>query len=508
MARGEDSPHGRRPRLGWATKLAYAFGSVSQAIKTRVISVFLLLYYNQVLGLEAHLVSTLIMATVIIDALVDPVVGQVSDNFRSRLGRRHPFMYAAALPAALLFFLLWNPPTTFGPMVTAGYLLAVLVALKVFDTFFELPALALLPELAEDYDDRTQLVALRQLFSHLANMAIVVLAYQVFLKETPDGGGGVLAAEGYRTLSIVVAVVMFAAILTASVGTHHMIPFLRPAPAVRGGAGQMLREAASTFRNRSFAATALAGMCWAVAIGMKAALDIYWFLYLFGLKQSQIAIVSTVGMAGTVAGMLYGPALVKRFDKKKTAMLLLFAGAFLTVGPAGLWLLGVTPSPGSDAMVLLLSADQFLNSSAGFVVSMCTVAMLADVVEDVEVRTGRRSEGLLFAAENLVKKMVGGMGVFSAGLMLSLVAFPKGAARDAVPETTLAALAIHYVPAVIVLYIAAIAAISLFRITRETHFANLETLRARRGDEPPEAAAAPEAASPGPVLPGGSPAKA
>src|SRR5690606_4376688 len=145
--------------------------------------------------------------------------------------------------------------------------------------------------------------ALRQLFSHLANMAIVILAYQVLLKEAPDGSGGVLASDGYRNLSVAVAVTMFVAILTATVGTHHMIGRLRPAPAVRAGALRMLGEAVSTFRNRSFAATALTGMCWAVAIGMKASLDIYWFLYLFGLKQSQIAIVSTVGMAGTVLGM-------------------------------------------------------------------------------------------------------------------------------------------------------------------------------------------------------------
>ena len=138
---------------------------------------------------------------------------------------------------------------------------------------------------------------------------------------------------------------------------------------------------------------------------------------------------------------------------------------------------------------------------------MCAVAMLADVVEDVEVRTGRRSEGLLFAAENLVKKMVGGMGVFGAGVMLSLVAFPKGAARDAVPEATLASLALHYVPAVAVLYAAAIAAVSLFQITRAKHEANLEILRARQADASCGPAPATNA-SPAPALPGGSPAKA
>ena len=112
---GATAAFGERPPLGWPTKIAYSLGAVSQAVKTRVISVFLLLYYNQIVGLDAALVSTLIMVTVIFDALVDPAVGQASDNFKSKLGRRHPFMYAAALPAALLFYMLWNPPTGWSP---------------------------------------------------------------------------------------------------------------------------------------------------------------------------------------------------------------------------------------------------------------------------------------------------------------------------------------------------------------------------------------------------------
>src|SRR5690606_277508 len=200
MAREEAA--GERPPLGWPTKIAYSLGAVSQAMKTRLIAVFLLLYYNQVVGLDAAVVSTLIMVSVMFDAVVDPLVGQASDNFRSRLGRRHPFMYAAAVPAALLFYMLWNPPTGWGPAITTGYFFVVLIALKFFDTFFELPAVALLPELAPDYDKRTQLVAMRSLCNGIASLLAIILAYQVFLKERPDGTGGALAGDGYHALSV------------------------------------------------------------------------------------------------------------------------------------------------------------------------------------------------------------------------------------------------------------------------------------------------------------------
>ena len=68
------------------------------------------MFYGTVVGLEPGLVDLAILIALVVDAISDPLVGYWSDNFRSRWGRRHPFMYAAALPVALSYFLLWNPP--------------------------------------------------------------------------------------------------------------------------------------------------------------------------------------------------------------------------------------------------------------------------------------------------------------------------------------------------------------------------------------------------------------
>jgi glycoside/pentoside/hexuronide:cation symporter, GPH family len=506
MARGHAA--GERPPLGWPTMVAYSLGAVSQSMKGRIVAVFLLIYYNQVVGLDAALVSTLIMVGVLFDAVVDPVVGQVSDNFRSRLGRRHPFMYAAALPAALLLYMLWNPPTGWGPEFVAVYFVVVLVALNVFDTFFELPALSLLPELAQEYDKRTRLVALRALFSSVSGMLITVLAYQVFLKETPEGKGGALAADGYHSLSVTVALIMFAAMTIATVGTHGQIKWLRAAPAQTPKLAEMLREARATLKNPSFAAVVASGICFAVAAGMRGALDLYWYLYLFELKQSQIALTAVGGVMGALATSLVGPFVIKRFGKPRTAIACILISLVLTLGPMTLWLLNLTPPAGSNALFALLAIDQSLNSGMWFLVGVCTTAMMADVVEDAEVKTGRRSEGLLFAAENLFKKMVGGLGVFGAGLILTFAAFPKGAERGAVPHDVLVDLALLFLPTVGVLYFGAIGGLCFFRIDRAKHEANLAILRARRETERPLAASEPAAHAAGSpaAQPGGAPA--
>ena len=89
-----------------STKLYYGIGSVAYGVKDNGFAYFLLLYYNQVLGLPAQWVGGAIMVALIFDAISDPIVGYASDNLHSRWGRRHPFMYAAAVPVAFSFYLL------------------------------------------------------------------------------------------------------------------------------------------------------------------------------------------------------------------------------------------------------------------------------------------------------------------------------------------------------------------------------------------------------------------
>jgi len=93
-----------------STKLLYGLGSVAFGAKGQLLGL-LLLFYNQLMGMPAALVSLALAISLTIDALWDPMVGQVSDNLRTPWGRRHPLMYASAIPLAISWLLLWHPPT-------------------------------------------------------------------------------------------------------------------------------------------------------------------------------------------------------------------------------------------------------------------------------------------------------------------------------------------------------------------------------------------------------------
>ena len=106
------------------TKLAYGFGSVAYGVKDNGFSYFLLLFYSQVVGLDARLVGLALTIALMFDAIVDLAVGYWSDNFRSKWGRRHVFMYASAIPVAAFYFLIWAPPRDWSETALFWYRLA------------------------------------------------------------------------------------------------------------------------------------------------------------------------------------------------------------------------------------------------------------------------------------------------------------------------------------------------------------------------------------------------
>ena len=92
-----------------STRLSYGVGQLSDGVKQSAFSTFLFFYYNQVLGLSGSLAGSAALLALLVDAITDPMVGQLSDRLQSRWGRRHPFMLAGAVPFGIAIFILFSP---------------------------------------------------------------------------------------------------------------------------------------------------------------------------------------------------------------------------------------------------------------------------------------------------------------------------------------------------------------------------------------------------------------
>ena len=199
------------PPLKRSTRFFYGLGGVALGLKDNGFSYLLLIFYNQVVGLPAATVGLAVMIALVIDAMFDPIIGQMSDNFRSRWGRRHPFMYASAIPIALSYLLIWNPPLGWSHEVLFVYLIVVAVLIRTFLALFEIPSAALAPELTTDYHDRTKLLAFRALFIWYGALIMTLLTFRVFLKADATHPIAQLNPAGYSMYGLVSAIVMFVA---------------------------------------------------------------------------------------------------------------------------------------------------------------------------------------------------------------------------------------------------------------------------------------------------------
>ncbi len=457
------------------TKLFYGFGSVAFGIKDNGFQTILLLFYNQVIGLPGPLVGLAIALALLVDAFLDPIVGQLSDNFHSRWGRRHPFMYASALPVAVSYLLLWNPPH-WSQHALFFYLLAVAIVVRAFITFYEIPSSALAPELTDDYDQRTSFISFRLFFGWYGGLTMLFLAYTVFLKPDATHTVGQLNAGGYSHYGVVAAIVMFLAILISARGTHRFVPFFRTPPVRRISMTQYAGEMFASLQNRAFLILMISGITFYLATGLVFALGIYVNTYFWELSAAQISVLTLANFLAVFMAFMIALPLSRRFGKKRAARVMFMVGLFVLLAPLVLRLIGFFPINGSPALLPLLFAFSAFGAGLAIGASILLVSMLADVVEDSELKTGRRSEGLFFAGASFMQKCASGLGLLGSGLILSAAHFPAHAVPGHVAPEIVRNFVLIYLPVTAALYLTAMAIIGLYPITRESHKENLKKL--------------------------------
>jgi Na+/melibiose symporter-like transporter len=474
MSQGVPAP----PPLGVALKLTYGMGSVAYGVSAAVLSAAVLqLYFNQVIGLPAVWVGFAIMVSLLADVILDPLIGHISDNLRSPWGRRHPFMYASAVPVAAFFYLLWHAPKGLDGPALLVFAVAMLIAVRVSVAAYEIPSTALTPELAPDYDKRTSLLAYRWFFAISAIAVTNIILYTVYLRKDDANPLGVLNAARYAEFGAMAAIVMFVCILVSTAATHRRIPYLHRPPARRTTVVQTVREIGSVFANPALIVLMGANILGGSGLGITVALSNYFYLHLWGLEPQQIGPLASGGLLASVIGVFLAPYLAGRFGKKRAMLGLLGFSVFAGLLPISGRLLGIMPPNGSKLLYGLLFGDVVLAAAVGLMGLVILTSMVADVVEDQQVKTGVRSEGVLFAANGLVPKFTTGLGAFIAGSLISLVHFPVKAQPGTVDPDIVRHLALYYIPCVILLNGGSVVALSFYRIDRATHERNVASLR-------------------------------
>jgi Na+/melibiose symporter-like transporter len=474
-------------RLPFSIKFNYGVGQTAEGLKNGAMAFFLLFYYNQVLGLSGTLASLALGTAVIVDAVTDVLAGNISDYWRSRLGRRHPFMFAAALPMGICFFLLFCPLVE-GQWALFAWLAVFANLTRTAMTAYHVPHIALGAEMTEEYSERSEVVGYRVFFATFGSVAAQGIGFGLFFVATAEFPSGQLNPAAYAPFAATLAALIVLTILWSAWGTRAVIPHLPPAPA-GGGGGVMrvlvrtLEDVVDAFRSGSFRWLFLGVLVVYVMVGVDSALNIYMNTYFWEMDGDEIFWVGAAYTMGLLAGALFAPALQRRFGKRPWLLFGTASWASWQIIPVVLRFLDLFPENGSAWLVPVLFTIRVVQGACTVQSNIAFGALIADSVDEDELTTGKRREGMFFASSSFSTKAASGFGNIIAGIALDVIAWPTGAAiRSAadVPADTLWNLGFVYGPLVAGCALGSLWCYTRYSLTRERHREILETLQARR----------------------------
>jgi glycoside/pentoside/hexuronide:cation symporter, GPH family len=466
------------PQFGNSERLAYGAGELGPAMAGSTIIFFQLVFLTDVTGMNPALAGSILLVARIWDAVNDPLFGWLSDHTRTPWGRRLPWMLVSAIPFCSFFLLFWLVPEFTGPYAQWHYFTYYLIVAVLFSTFstgLSLPHSSLTAELSRDYDERSRLTAYRMAFSLAGSVGGLLVALIVFelLKEEPK-------TIQYAVFGTAVAIIGLISVIYCLIGIWNIAiardrQRLRRQEADEFAAKPLpLREQLSLLlANKPFVLVCGIYLCSWLAMQFTATVLPFYTQSWMRLPATTFQLLAlTVQTTALCLMPIWGWVSV-RIGKK----LVYFIGMSLwLVAQAGLLYL----QPGDTKIIFVMA---FV---AGFGISVCYLipnAMLPDVIEYDELRTGRRREGIYFGFCIFLQKSALAIGTFVVGQLLAMAGYISSGPHDAVPQQPESALlairmAIGPLPALVLIIGMILAA--FYPITKESHRRVVDELDARR----------------------------
>ena len=462
----------------FSVKFIYGFGQVIESGYTTIAG-FIFFYYTAVLGMSGSLVGLALAVSMAVDAVMDPFIGSLSDNVRSKFGRRLPLMVLGAPLMALSLGLLFAPPAGLAPFLLFGWLTLSKLSLRGFASMFNLPYFALGAEMADGYVERSSIVAYRTIAGIFTGVLITALAYSVFFA----GPGGLQRQESYPAFGWTIAGLCFLGGAICCLGVWRYAaslpqPTTPPKPLVRGLPAQVVE----IFRNRSFRTLFLSALLAFAAAGLNAALNGHAYIFVWKIQPEMIQSITYAYLLGILVGVPLAPLLLRRLEKKSVilvglGMVIASWTVLQTLRAAGLF------SPEGAAAVPWLAANIAVAGLGTGFLSIAYPSMMADAADEHEVLFNARREGLYFAGLGFASKAATGLGQLISGVAIDLMRFPKVAGREVgavLPEHLLAQLVIAWGPAAAVLGLGSVLLLLPYGITRRRHDDITARLKAKR----------------------------
>ena len=407
--------HITRPedRVGMPVKLAYGSGMIGYALLIQGYMQFYNPIFNDTLGLNPVLIGWIIAICRLWDAITDPFMGNITDNTRSRFGRRRPWVAAGAVLCALTFIAIWWFPSGRSEGFYFVWLLVTSVLFYLAFTVFSVPYIALGMELSPDYHERGSVMAIRTVLQQVGFFAISSLYWLTSLDCFVD------RAEGMKWNSLWVGALILAVILVPAFFSreHRSLTAVAAGPRRKTGLLYSVKETLSCWPFLNLALITVVSLLGLMMVGSLGYYVTIYHMYDGDKGDASGRLMTIVNYTIPVSTVIAVPLLqkVSVYLGKRSTMILAFSVALL-----GTLLKWPFYTPDAPYLSIIPSILLGIGSAAAYVF---VNAMIPEAVDADELRTSERREGMFSAVYSWTFKIGAAVALLMAGYVLAGTGF-------------------------------------------------------------------------------------
>ena len=407
--------------------VGYSTGDIANSLVLNTFAAFAMLFYTKALGLNPAWAGVIMFSSAGWDAISDPIMGHITDNTRSRYGRRHPYMLAGGLIMVASFFFFWAVPTAFltNKVLLIAYLMAINLMLRTGYTIFVVPYTALGFEICQDYNGRTKLQSIKIIVIMLANFAGPAMAWVLFFPEVKGASRAIFVSSNYFKMGAIFSLVSLVAILFMLFYTKKDIRDSRTMKLGGASVKDFFVDMKEIITDRYFRWVFVYAFFVTIGIVLVASLQMYVYEDFMVLSPGQKTCTHGGTMVGMMLGAIFASIFAKRFDKKGTV----YIGGLLSVVSgvvlASLFLPGIL-KPGNTPAVVIFALLNGLYWFGNGVMAPVSMSMIADVSEINEIKTGINKDGAYAAVYSFSNKLSQAGAMLVTGFCLSMIGYIEG----------------------------------------------------------------------------------
>ncbi len=451
-------------KLSIVEKIGYSLGDSAANFIFQTVMMFLMFFYTDIMGISPAVAGFIFLATRIFDAVNDPMMGAIADRTKTRWGKFRPWILITAIPFGIIGVLMFTSPN----LSMTGKIIYAFVTynlMMIIYTINNVPYCAMTGVLTGDSIERTGLAQYRFIFAMLATF--VVQSFSLDLVKYFGNGD---KAKGYQLTMVVfcsLAVIFF--FITFFTTKERVQPDPKQKTSLK-------RDISDLLHNQQWLAIFFLTVFIFVYLALRGSVTLYYFTY-YVKRDDLFGWFNMLGMGVTLIGILFAKPLAIRFGKRNTFMVCLFLTAVFACVYAFL---------PPDAIILIFVFNALLSFAYAPTIPMLW-AMMADVADFGEWKTGRRATGMTFSATTFGLKMGLSLGGALSGWLLAYYGYVANQ-----EQTAFALKGIRWMMSVIpaIPFFLGVATLFLYKIDKKTEIVMTEELIERRKhyqDETPSA---------------------